>query len=458
MGYPTASVTVPVQAGLFSVLVGGSPMTLIDPNVIAGFTSHQALRVWVDLTGTEYLLGDVPLSSVLFAHSSHYARASNGSFTATGLVYSTTGGFKFPDGTIQTTAAAGGGGGGTLDNAYDFGGSGLGRVVFADAGPISVIGSDGMWLEDNLSIGDYAPLAPLQVSANNWDLEATYGDVMVGNADYSLRIGVATGGLGAGSARLRATGGINRLSLGAGTMDVVKIDTTGLEVMEGPFKIYSDGQVNLVGDFGAGQAGVALRTENTNPGGIALWVKNNSSDATVVIGQDGTGDMVRGFLNGSLKYRVLNGGQVVTPSITITGGADLSEPFTMAEILGKVEPGSVMVIDPDNPGSLTLSGRPYDPRVAGIVSGAGGVNPGLTLSQQGVLDGGQQVALSGRVYVRVSTENGAIIPGDMITTSTIPGIGMRASDREKSFGAVVGKAMTGLDEGEGLVLVLVGLQ
>jgi hypothetical protein len=35
---------------------------------------------------------------------------------------------------------------------------------------------------------------------------------------------------------------------------------------------------------------------------------------------------------------------------------------------------------------------------------------------------------------------------------------MKVTDRERSQGTILGKAMSGLDEGEGLVLVLVSLQ
>jgi hypothetical protein len=53
----------------------------------------------------------------------------------------------------------------------------------------------------------------------------------------------------------------------------------------------------------------------------------------------------------------------------------------------------------------------------------------------------------------------AINPGDMLTTSATPGHAMKAVDRAKSYGAVIGKAMTGLALGKsGLVLVLVNLQ
>ena len=117
-----------------------------------------------------------------------------------------------------------------------------------------------------------------------------------------------------------------------------------------------------------------------------------------------------------------------------------------------------MVIDEKNPGRLTLSERPYDHRVAGIVSGANGVKPGLTLHQEGVLDGGQNVALSGRVYVLADAANGPIQPGDLLTTSSAPGHAMKVTDHAKAQGAVIGKAMSSLEEGTGMVLVLVTLQ
>ena len=53
---------------------------------------------------------------------------------------------------------------------------------------------------------------------------------------------------------------------------------------------------------------------------------------------------------------------------------------------------------------------------------------------------------------------GSIRPGDLRPPSDPPGHAMKATDREQSFGAVLGKAMTSLEEGTGLVLVLVSLQ
>ena len=75
-----------------------------------------------------------------------------------------------------------------------------------------------------------------------------------------------------------------------------------------------------------------------------------------------------------------------------------------------------------------------------------------------MLDGGKNVALTGRVYVQADAFNGAIAPGDMLTTSSFPGYAMRVTDHTKSVGAILGKAMSRLDEGKGLVLMLVTLQ
>ena len=101
--------------------------------------------------------------------------------------------------------------------------------------------------------------------------------------------------------------------------------------------------------------------------------------------------------------------------------------------------------------------RAWNPR-AWNRQGAGGVNHGIRMGQDGVLDGDTLVAMTGRVYVRCSAENGAITPGDLLTTAALEGHAMRATDGARSFGAVIGKAMSSLDEGTGLVLVLVNLQ
>jgi hypothetical protein len=73
-------------------------------------------------------------------------------------------------------------------------------------------------------------------------------------------------------------------------------------------------------------------------------------------------------------------------------------------------------------------------------------------------DGSDPVALSGRVYCWADAATGGIEPGDLLTTSDTPGHAMKATDPLRSHGTIIGKAMTSLDEGTGLVLVLVNLQ
>jgi hypothetical protein len=148
-------------------------------------------------------------------------------------------------------------------------------------------------------------------------------------------------------------------------------------------------------------------------------------------------------------------GDASVKTLTIRGGADVAEPFGMPEQIAK---GSVVVIDDAHPGQLKLSAEAYDTRVAGIVSGANGINPGIALHQEGVVEGGQNVALSGRVYVQADAVYGVIKPGDLLTTSDTPGHAMKVTEHTKAQGAILGKAMSGLKEGKGMVLVLVTLQ
>jgi hypothetical protein len=148
---------------------------------------------------------------------------------------------------------------------------------------------------------------------------------------------------------------------------------------------------------------------------------------------------------------------VVTSAVEIYGGGDLAERFETRDA-ARIEPGTLMVIDEAHPGKLKPSALAYDPKVAGIVSGAGGVDPGLTLHQNGGMEGNTVVALAGRVYVKAEAISAPIVPGDLLTSSAIAGTAMKAADRARTQGAVIGKAMTALERGRGLVLVLVSLQ
>jgi hypothetical protein len=212
---------------------------------------------------------------------------------------------------------------------------------------------------------------------------------------------------------------------------------------------------------GGGAGGATIHANNTNTNnGIAIIGENESNDVTMLLSQHGEGPILRcdSWIGGwHSVFKVDNDGRTTCSVLELTGGSDLAEPF---EISGNktLAEGAVVVIDDENPGKLKLSERAYDTRVAGIISGAGGINPGLSLTQKGMFDGGQNVAINGRVYCLADASSRAIRPGDLLTTSSNPGHAMKASDRTRAHGAVIGKAMTSLDSGQGLVLVLVNLQ
>ena len=148
-------------------------------------------------------------------------------------------------------------------------------------------------------------------------------------------------------------------------------------------------------------------------------------------------------------------------SLQLTGGSDLAEPYQIASTQNVSPlPGMVVAIDPARTGQMRVCDRVYDTTVGGIISGAGGVNPGITLRQTGtVADGTLPIACTGRVWCWCDAETGGpITPGDLLTTSNVPGHAMCVRDHDRARGAILGKAMSSLKSGKGLVLVLVTLQ
>jgi hypothetical protein len=204
------------------------------------------------------------------------------------------------------------------------------------------------------------------------------------------------------------------------------------------------------GTVGVSTAWIGVYGESAQYEGVRGVSKNRDHGGVVGVNEAG-GTGVYG--------RSIGGGfaMVADGKLSITGGGDVAERF--ASVDGEpIAPGSVVVVDEAHPGQLKLSSQAYDPKVIGIISGAGGVEPGLILHQAGLLEGDLVVAIAGRVYCNAEAGSAPIAPGDLLTTSSRPGLCMKASDRELAYGAIIGKALTGLEQGEGQVLVLVNLQ
>lgn len=142
----------------------------------------------------------------------------------------------------------------------------------------------------------------------------------------------------------------------------------------------------------------------------------------------------------------------------VLANADCAEAFALSggeRHLDLVEAGMVMVIGEN--GGVTPCESEYDTRVAGVVSGAGDYRPAIVLNGS-LMGPTAALALMGTVSCKVSAIAGPIQVGDLLTTSAILGHAQRATDRDRSFGAVLGKAMQPLAEGTGEIAVLVGLQ
>jgi hypothetical protein len=210
--------------------------------------------------------------------------------------------------------------------------------------------------------------------------------------------------------------------------------------------------------------------ESTNGLGTAMHAVNTGAG----IGVYGEADSIAswaGYFEGRvhISYRLgINtsspeftldvNGSTRTNALVIGNGSDIAEPFKVGDSIN-IMPGMVVSIDSEQPGQVRIADSAYDRTVAGIVSGANGLNTGLTMSQEGTMaDGTLPVALTGRVYAWADASKGPIKPGDLLTTSDTPGHAMKVNDYEKGHGAVLGKSMTALKQGKGLVLVLVSLQ
>ncbi len=209
----------------------------------------------------------------------------------------------------------------------------------------------------------------------------------------------------------------------------------------------------------------ALYLESQGPWATAHMQNNKGNDVLYVAKTAGAGRYINARDESKKRdvFTVAGDGTTKVLVLEVMGGADLAEDFAVAtqgvDSAADPKPGMVVSIDPSNEGNIQLSGEAYDRRVAGVVSGAGGLAAGLLLGvQEGMRENQRSVALSGRVHVRCNASSGAIRPGDLLTTSDQPGHCMKVTDHVRAQGAVLGKAMGTLEEGSGLILALVTLQ
>ena len=285
----------------------------------------------------------------------------------------------------------------------------------------------------------------------------TLGSIVGLNVSYdNNEIQARNDGL-ASTLSLQNDGGELHLVNGGGDLGIgTNNPLSGVYVLNRDVRIDDDGNVRsiLLDHNGSGGAGeidlynvngdlsIEIEASETGGQGAEINMRNNGGTPTIILDADFNGD-----------------GRIITDELEIKGGSDLSEHFAISSAETEVQAGMLVSIDPSVPGALMLTTEAYDKKVAGIVSGANGIETGLIMGQEGTIaDGDYPVALTGRVYVNAEADSHAIQPGDLLTSSDVAGHAMKVTNLEQSQGAIIGKAMTALEAGRGYVLVLVSLQ
>jgi hypothetical protein len=205
-------------------------------------------------------------------------------------------------------------------------------------------------------------------------------------------------------------------------------------------------------DAGSGAKCISfLREPNdeVNAGKIAYKAPGWDNNALCIVGAGTVPRKIHMWDDVEVNHDLRVNGDVVLT------GADCAEDFDVVRT-ESIEPGTVMVIDQE--GALRPSQEPYDKRVAGVISGAGGLSPGIVLDKKTGSVSRLPLGLVGKVYCKVDATLSPIEVGDLLTTSATLGHAMRATDPTKAFGTVLGKALHRLESGQGLIPILIALQ
>lgn len=208
------------------------------------------------------------------------------------------------------------GGGGTLDNAYDFGGSGVGRTITADAGAVQIINSGSNTTGLDVSSGVTNSTGVLSthsgigvafraestnpsnsfsaIQANTNSTVAVNSAILGNNAGAGYGVtgqipNTASGEAGVYGNNLRTTGGYGVLGIGYN-------GTVGQTNYPAGFGIYgsNSGVSGLsIGTYGIGFNGVYGQTTNVTSGWSGYFTQD--------IGVDGAGYSVGGWITASDK-------------------------------------------------------------------------------------------------------------------------------------------------------------
>ena len=175
--------------------------------------------------------------------------------------------------------------------------------------------------------------------------------------------------------------------------------------------------------------------EGTGNGNPAVFKANGANVARI----DKTG---KGFFNGG----------------TQNSGADIAEAFDVDGNLNQYEPGDVLVISTNKDRAVERSSQPYSTLVAGVYA----TKPGVLLTEENIdtnINDKVPMGIIGVIPTKVCLQGGIIKRGDLLVTSSIPGVAMKADIDKVKVGQVIGKALQDYDENNiGKINVLVSIK
>ncbi len=339
-----------------------------------------------------------------------------------------------------------------------------GGILVSDNYTFANPGKNDLIVKGNVGVGTAAPTTPLSVLAPTYGISHTDG-----TRTLSTYLNTSGGWFGTTTNHplhfFTNDGGQAMTITPAGLVGIGNTSPTHALDVYGFFRATHPAGGNVVSETTGGVnswAKLWMRTpvQSWSIGSSNTFLGNqlyfaNESAATILMSIMPNGNVGIGTANPTAKLDV--SGTTRTGVLQITGGSDLAENFEIDRV-ETVKPGMLVAIDPDKTGKLVLARGAYNRRVVGIVSGANGLGAGMLLPDPKNAEGALPVALSGRAWVYADANKYPIRPGDMLTTSEIPGYAMRAVSSRRASGAVIGKAMTELRSGAGLVLVFVTLQ
>jgi hypothetical protein len=194
-------------------------------------------------------------------------------------------------------------------------------------------------------------------------------------------------------------------------------------------------------NFGGGP-GVVGEVRNSSSNYPAVWaLQYGIGTALLVDHQGSSGDIFTGRSGGTNQVRIDKTGKGFFNGGTQSGGADVAEAFEVEKgLVNDYEPGDVLTVSVNNDRCATKSSRAYSTLVIGVYA----TKPGVLLTERKIDDKNNNtipVGVIGIIPTKVTTENGPISRGDILVSSSKPGYAMKGTDKDKMFGAVIGKAL-----------------